>query len=155
MEQQFLNTLQQLGWLAAIETHQMPTEFWIQNFKVIPNDNVIRNRILDYQKLEEHFLAHAIKQGWFEGFGYVNWGVISASQELSEDFIRKFKDQLDWELICIHQKLSESFIEEFSDRVDWYSIGWRQNISKEFVYRHLDKLDSSTFSRNIYGPIKL
>lgn len=153
--EQFIKTLKEQGWTAAIESHQMPTDFWISNFKSIPTHNTIRNRILDCQQLEEHFLAHIIKQGWMEGYGKVNWAVISATQKLSEDFIRKFKDQLDWEFISIHQKLSETFIEEFSDRVDWYHIGWRQDVSTEFLYKNLEKLDSSTFIKNIYGARKL
>jgi hypothetical protein len=160
MEQEFINILNTKGWLKALEEVKMPTEFWMKNFKYIPNDYTIQNALLDFQPLEEYFLAYVIKQGWMNPRGIsqndnMNWAVISCSQELSEDFMRKFKNNLDWELLSYSQKMSESFIEEFSDIVDWYHISWRQNISKEFVYRNLQKLDSSVFYKNIYGAIKL
>ena len=38
-------------------------------------------------------------------------------QKLSEEFIKKFKDEVDWLSISIYQKLSEDFIREFKDEV--------------------------------------
>jgi hypothetical protein len=42
----------------------------------------------------------------------VDWDLISEYQELSENFIREFKDKLNWEKIKLYQILSEDFILE-------------------------------------------
>ena len=46
---------------------------------------------------------------------------------LSENFIRKFKDEIDWSWVSICQTLSEDFIREFKDKVDWDYIYNHQN----------------------------
>ena len=66
----------------------------------------------------------------------VEWGVISISQKLSEDFIREFKDKVDWELISKNQKLSEDFIREFKDKVSWPEILHYQTLSEEFKEKY-------------------
>ena len=45
-----------------------------------------------------------------ELLSYVNWKKISCNQDLSEDFIREFKEKLDWDWISEYQDLSEDFI---------------------------------------------
>ena len=50
------------------------------------------------------------------------WYDISIHQNLSEDFIREFQDNVHWDCISKHQNLSESFIREFQDEVDWNLI---------------------------------
>lgn len=66
---------------------------------------------------------------------------IAKYQKLSEDFMRKHKNDLDWDLISEYQNLSESFIEEMSDYVNWTWISEKQKLSKEFIVRNSDKLN--------------
>jgi len=40
------------------------------------------------------------------------WEIISAKQELSENFIHNFASKVDWELIKLHQKVSEKFLDD-------------------------------------------
>lgn len=153
MEQEFIKVLNTEGWLKAIEKVKMPTEFWMKNFKQIPNNYVIRNYILVEQDLEEYFIAYVIKQGWMEPRGIsendnMNWGVISISQKLSEDFIRKFADKLDWQFISLKQELSEPFMEEFIDRLDWWHIARWQKLSESFIERHRNKMDKHQLQIN-------
>ena len=54
-------------------------------------------------------------------------------QKLSEEFIRKSKDQLDWVWGSMYQKLSEELIREFKNNVFWYNILLYQKLSKEFI----------------------
>ena len=69
-------------------------------------------------------------------------------QKLSEEFMRKHKDQLDWSLISQYQSLSPTFVEEMKDYVDWTWISIRQQkLTKDFILRHIDKL-------NIYSLLK-
>ena len=48
----------------------------------------------------------------------MNWKIISPYQNLSEDFIREFKDKVDWFYIVRNQKLSNNFIKEFGLNID-------------------------------------
>ena len=71
----------------------------------------------------------------------VNWPIISYKQKLSEDFIREFKDEVNWSIISYYQKLSESFIQEFADKVDWWFISVHQKLSESFIREFKDKVD--------------
>lgn len=71
----------------------------------------------------------------------VNWDCISASQKLSEDFIREFKDKVSWNWISNYQKLSEDFIREFSDRVSWLPISVNQKLSEDFIREFSDRVN--------------
>ena len=69
-------------------------------------------------------------------FGNINkwdWFFISGYQNLSEDFIRLFKDKVGWNEIVRKQKLSEDFLEENADKVHWALVARHQNISKDFL----------------------
>jgi hypothetical protein len=69
----------------------------------------------------------------------VNWNYISSKQELSESFIREFKDRVDWACISSSQALSEDFIIEFQDRVKWGVIAEKQVLSDEFREKFIKK----------------
>lgn len=71
----------------------------------------------------------------------ISWHSISASQNLSEEFIEKFADRVNWYYISLCQKLSENFIERFVDRIDWCGISYRQQLSENFIEKFADKLD--------------
>jgi hypothetical protein len=62
-----------------------------------------------------------------------DWGEISIRYKLTEDFIRKFKDNVNWSLISEYQKISESFIREFKDDVDWHCISVCHKLSEDFM----------------------
>jgi len=49
----------------------------------------------------------------------VYWENISKYQNLSEEFIREFKDLLNWKNIFTYQQnLSEEFIQEFKNKIE-------------------------------------
>ena len=54
-----------------------------------------------------------------------------SSKDLSEDFIRQNKDDVDWYEISYHQKLSKEFIIEFVDKINFNQILLNQNICKD------------------------
>ena len=74
---------------------------------------------------------------------YVDWTYISRSPEsnLSEDFMREFKYNIDWSYALIHQKMSENFIREHKDFVNWCSISKYQKLSEDFIREFADKVD--------------
>ena len=69
----------------------------------------------------------------------VDWDYISY-YELSGEFLREFKNELDWYYISRNNPLSEDIIREFQDYVDWYYISKYQILSREFCEEFKDKL---------------
>ena len=63
----------------------------------------------------------------------VNWLNVSRNIQLSENFIREFKDKVYWIEISYYQNLSENFIKEFQYSVKWNYISERQKLSEEFI----------------------
>ena len=60
---------------------------------------------------------------------------------LSNDFLREFKDKIDWRGFSYsHYNLSISFIEEFKDKIEWMNILYRNKLNEQFVRRHLTDL---------------
>lgn len=43
----------------------------------------------------------------------IDWSIVSHDHPFSEDFVRKFKDQLNWRDSINYQPLSQDFIEQF------------------------------------------
>jgi hypothetical protein len=65
----------------------------------------------------------------------INWCCVSRYQNLSEDFIREFANELYWDCISVHQVLSESLITdfEFHIRKNELSIIHHQKLSENFL----------------------
>ena len=76
-----------------------------------------------------------------DAYKEVHWYYISINQQLSEEFIGKFKDKVDWNYISEYQPLSEDFIEKFQDKVHWNKISIYQPLSKEFIDKFKDKVN--------------
>ena len=71
----------------------------------------------------------------------IDWERISSNRELSESFIREFRQKVNWEYISACQKLSESFIQEFQDQVCWVQISRHQKLSENFSREFQHKVD--------------
>lgn len=57
--------------------------------------------------------------------------------ELTSDWLRQHKDQLDWSEVCRYQKLEESLMDQLYDYVDWPAISyWQIHLSQNFIRRH-------------------
>ena len=63
----------------------------------------------------------------------VFWYFISKYQTLTEDFIREFKHKVYWSCISRFQTLSEDFIREFQHKVVWVWISRYQTLSEDFI----------------------
>lgn len=137
--QKIVNDINSQGWLYALNNNKIPEQFFRDNSKFIPNDFTIWNAIFQTQELSEEFLA--FNKSKLEMDGGINWAVISGHQQLSEDFIRQFKNKLDWDFIVVRQNLSEDFIEKHSKFIDWWLLGAWQELSDAFIDKHSDKLD--------------
>ena len=61
--------------------------------------------------------------------------------ELSSDWLRQHKDQLDWTQVCRYQKLEQSFIQQMDQYVNWVAISkWQLRLSEDFIRRNWNKL---------------
>lgn len=71
----------------------------------------------------------------------LSWYKISRKQNLSEDFIRKHKDDVNWRQISYYQEnLSIPFIEEFINYLNLSGILLNSKLSEEFIKKYSDKL---------------
>ena len=77
----------------------------------------------------------------------VSWTYISQYQKLSLDFIKEFKDKVDWIYISIYQQLSLEFIREFQDKVNWDCISIYQKLSEDFIREFQDKVNWYSISQ--------
>ena len=89
-------------------------------------------------------------------FDESEWVSISICQNLSEEFIEKYKYKLDWFYISSYQELSEEFIEKYQDKVDWGHISHYQNLSEGFIKKHINKIyfEELILNKNISNKIK-
>ena len=77
----------------------------------------------------------------------VNWLNVSRNIQLSENFIREFKDKVYWIEISYYQNLSENFIREFQYSVTWSYISERQKLSEEFIREFKNRVDWDNISK--------
>jgi len=78
----------------------------------------------------------------------LHWNIILKRIQLSEDLLEKFKDYLDFNTICHFQTVSESFLERNKGKINW--IDFIDNDKSNNVYDIKKELDIS-IDRDIYG----
>ena len=83
-------------------------------------------------------------------FNSYEWEAISMYQNLSEEFIEKYENELNWLWISYSQKLSERLIEKFEDEVDWYYVSKYQTLSEKFIYKNRYRIYNSTCLEKYY-----
>lgn len=74
----------------------------------------------------------------------IQWNYISEFQELSEDFIREFKDKVYWHWISKYQKLSENFIREFKHRL------YLGEIKESWHYKTTEEKKQAVIATGLY-----
>ena len=62
-----------------------------------------------------------------------DWEGVSREKDLSEEFIREFKNDLEWFSVSKFQKLSESLIVELKGYVNWLGVSKYQKLSENFI----------------------
>jgi hypothetical protein len=103
-------------------------------------DNII---IKDFcQKASEEFLDKHLIPNCKNNY---IWYSISKRKNLSEDFMRKYKDKLNWTKILSYQQLSEEFLTENIDVITKSRWGWmqlcrHQTFSVDFVKANLNHI---------------
>lgn len=66
----------------------------------------------------------------------IDWDYISQYQTLSYQFIEKYKNKVNWNNISEFQILTEDFIEKYKRKVNWICISEHQKLSEEFIEKH-------------------
>lgn len=61
---------------------------------------------------------------------------ISLFQNLSEEFIDKYKDDLDWTFVLQRTQLSSEFLEKHLEYIDWNHIYNQKHLSEKFIEKY-------------------
>ena len=69
----------------------------------------------------------------YKSMDEINWYYISKKQNLSESFIREFKNKVNWEDISERQNLSKEFLREFKDKIYWKSFFNRDDMQEILI----------------------
>jgi hypothetical protein len=98
----------------------------IQNWVYLLKKYLFPESILE--EFSEYFLTRKKWEGKQEG------RIISKYQKLSENFIRKYIENLDFGEIINNQKLSPNFLFEFKDYPIWYSgLDNKQKLTEDLI----------------------
>ena len=111
-----------LDWIGII-LHQIISEDLIETYK-----NKVDWVTLSYSyKLSKSFIKRFAE--------YLHWEGISGS-DLDEELIELFQSKVDWVAISwSYQELSENFLLKYRDKLDWNGVLRRQSLSEEFIRR--------------------
>ena len=85
---------------------------------------------------EHHKVSEALLRKYCSEFEQKVWSVVSACQELSEDFMCEFKDKLNWGEISQNQKFSEEFAIRFKLLLEWDVIIGRSLFTFDFILQN-------------------
>ena len=81
--------------------------------------------------------------------GENNWKEICSDYILTEDFMRKYKNNIHWDNVAERQNLKEKFIKEMWEHLKNYSITLaifqKRNISQKFYIELIDNADADVF----------
>jgi hypothetical protein len=124
-----------------------PKEFFTEYFINQTYDKLSLSIIMITFSFDEEFIKNiSEKINIIDEYGEI-WNCISHNQNLSEDFIREFQNNVGWYCISEYQKLSEDFIIEFQNKIIWFIISRSQVLSEKFIKKFQDKLDWDDISQ--------
>ena len=113
LEEKYSKTLKSIEKLSGEE--ELPTSFLEKYWNV-----------LDYKKFTNKTIFNIpldkIKTMDSDNWDHITshiWKIISYREDLTEDFIIKFKDKLDFSTICLNYKFSLDTIEAIEDKMHW------------------------------------
>lgn len=76
-----------------------------------------------------------------EDFSLYDWEYFCLIVDLSEDFLKHYKEKINWKSVSSNQNLSEEFIDQYSNRVYWNSIVVTQELSELMILKYKEILD--------------
>lgn len=102
----------------------------------------IHNMILEKHLVKEIFemKKHMEWQDFIKSYDG-DWGCITFSRRMSEEFMREFSHKIRWKCLpYVNNPLSESFMRDFAEYLDWEQISEYQELSSEFMIEQQDRI---------------
>ncbi len=141
----FDDIVEHIGELGKLYDQTLSVEYKHATIRTKPR--FLTNGQVDYEKIGWFIVSKQViisEKNITKYFQNFDFAIISESQNLSENFIRKFKNYgLDWSAISSNQNLSEEFIDEMNKYVDWKNITKYQqkNLSWKFIEKYKHHMD--------------
>lgn len=106
--------------------------------------------VLKKYKMSDELLRHYVGTERIWGS---DWGAVVCFQDLTEQFIRDYRDSLDWMWMCIHQPMTEDFMIEMEDSIDWRwnYVAENQVMSDQFIIDNAHRLNYYCLVKNRAG----
>ena len=123
-----------LLFLPIIITTPLPINITNFDYTVYLNsgaDNDSEEGLALYNLFSKQKLTIPFVKTHIDGLGFYLLDNISGNENLTEDFIREFKDYLHWSTISHDHFLSKEFIIEFADKIKFKELFKNKHISKE------------------------
>ena len=82
-----------------------------------------------------------------------DWGAVVCFQDLTEQFIRDYRVQLDWMWLIIHQPMTEDFMYEMEDSIGekWNYVAENHVMSDQFILDNAHRLNYYCLVKNRAG----
>ncbi|KAF2905105.1 hypothetical protein ILUMI_01089 [Ignelater luminosus] len=139
-----IKIVEDIRWKHVYEDHKLLDEF-LDEFR----DNYDWTVMYDHSAICWFDVAEALifSEEFIKEFnkGEMIWYYICKRQELSEEFIRKYKDRVNWFAVSRYQKLSQDFLIEFRDRIKWGVVS--VDLSEELIREHKDEVNWNAICR--------
>lgn len=104
----------------------------------IPSNRIGRSKL---------FMIYEIIEG-YEHLKYFDFGLIEPDRnELSEDMIRRFQDRVDWGIISAYENLTDEFIREFHYKFNWTALSCANAIPQRLWIEFGHKIDWTQMCR--------
>lgn len=148
------------GKFGAIKDMIRNNEATYNNYEVKIKDNVDGVAVKSYTTIDNFIkeLRNPIVDYWYtplnlidnvDGFAYGE-SILSflANAKLSEEFIEKYKDDINWDHLSANPHLTMEFWSKHMDKINMKYI-WRNfHVTQEFAEKHIDQVKKSAFSQN-------
>lgn len=149
-----------VDWNKISERKDLSNEFIRKYSKYIKWNILLKNRKLDKNLIEQCFqdinvadliIYQSLSEDLIEKvINKTNslWGEISHFQNLSENFIDKYKDKLVWAYLLQKGNLSEKFLISHDNYIDWCALSraYKDKLSDDFLFKYREKVDWDEFS---------
>jgi hypothetical protein len=69
----------------------------------------------------------------------LNLDLVLKVSNVSEAFLRDFKDRIDWRTVSMRQKISLEFVREFAHLIDWRYLSYNSHLTGDIIAEFRDK----------------
>lgn len=127
-----------MNWEDISKQRGLSESFMRENFEYLHLPTLLAN-----QRLSSSFLESISHHILIENA----WDLLTITQTLSPDFMRKYTAKLNWSYISKYQFMPEEFLSEMKYRLTWSDICKNHTLSQDFLEKHKELVCWSTISR--------